>query len=57
MGTRPISELNQRALQKTGTGSYTITVPKHLVKAMRWQVRQELVFVKKGDNLILKDAE
>lgn len=57
MGTRSFEERNRRTIMKTGGESYTVTIPKHLMKELRWQVRQEVVFERKGKTLVIKDAE
>ena len=46
-----------RKLQKMGTHSYSITIPKELVKKFRWRERQklEIIFGGKKPELKIKD--
>lgn len=48
-----------RKLQRTGAEgrSYSLTLPKNLVKELDWQERQKLVVKKEEDKLIVTDWE
>ena len=57
MGTRGFEERNRRSLQKNGGNGYSVTIPIHLVRELRWQVRQELIIERRGKELVIKDAK
>ena len=37
--------------------SYALTLPKYLVRELKWQERQKLVVTKQGKKLIIEDWE
>lgn len=42
-------------IQQTKTGQYTVTLPRQIVKSMRWEKGDELdVFVERGDLVLRK---
>lgn len=55
MGVRQAGEQNIRTLQKTNTGSYTVSLPIELVRQLRWQNGQRVVFRRSGNKLVLED--
>lgn len=57
MGDKKIGEENIRKIQRTGRagGSYSITLPKRMVKQLGWQERQKLVVKQEGKKLIIED--
>jgi antitoxin component of MazEF toxin-antitoxin module len=56
MGRRKSGSENIRSLSKTGSGaSYAITLPKAMIKALKWKERQKLVVSGSGRTLLIKD--
>lgn len=55
MGTRSVGEQNVRTLQKTNTGTYTVSLPIELVRKLRWQDGQKVTIRRSGDKLIVED--
>lgn len=55
MGVRQAGEQNIRTLQKTNTGSYTVSLPIELVRQLRWQNGQRVVIRRSGNKLVLED--
>ena len=56
MGTRPYNELNKRKLFKSGGNSYTLTIPIQLIRELRWQMNQEVIVERRGQEIVIKDA-
>ncbi|HIA91639.1 TPA: AbrB/MazE/SpoVT family DNA-binding domain-containing protein [Candidatus Saccharibacteria bacterium] len=57
MGTRRFEESNIRKLFKSGQGrSYSLTIPIHLIRELRWQDNQELIIERDGNELRIRDA-
>ena len=48
---------NIRKLNKTGGSSYSLVLPKEMVKKLGWRERQKLQLEKKGKSIIIKDAK
>ena len=44
-----------RKLQKDGTHSYTINIPKDLVKELKWKERQKFIVKKIHGGVVIKD--
>jgi len=44
-----------RKLTKTGMGSYYLTLPRDMIKALGWKERQKLTVKKDGQKLIIED--
>jgi antitoxin component of MazEF toxin-antitoxin module len=44
-----------RKLSKVGGSSYAVTLPKALVKKLKWRERQKLVVKQRGQTLIISD--
>lgn len=44
-----------RKLQRVGSHSYSINVPKEIVDEFSWRERQKLVIKKNGERLIIED--
>lgn len=57
MGRRSLEDRNIRKLQKTGRGgaSYSVTLPKELIRELGWKERQKVTVEKKGETLIISD--
>lgn len=57
MGRSEVGEENVRKLQVTGRKgeSYMITLPKELVKKLKWREGQKLDVHARGQELIIKD--
>ncbi len=47
---------NIRKIQNS-KGSYYVTLPKEIVRALHWKERQKVVFKKKGNSIIISDWE
>ena len=56
MATKHFDKWNERVLQRNNTGTYTVTIPVNMVRDMRWQQGQRIVFEHKGKVLVIKDA-
>lgn len=54
MANRSHKERNVRALQQSN-GTYHITLPKEMVKALGWRERQKLEVDKRGKKLVIVD--
>ncbi len=50
------SNKNIRKLTRTGRASYTVVIPKNMVKKLGWQERQKLKLTLKGKSITIKDA-
>jgi phosphate uptake regulator len=55
MGTRSVGEQRVRTLQKTNTGTYTVSLPIQLVRDLRWQDGQKVIIRRSGKKLIVED--
>ena len=44
-----------RKLTRTGTHSYTIIIPKEIIKKFGWRERQKLELSEKGKSIVIKD--
>lgn len=57
MGSTKQGDEEIRKIQQTGEDgeSYMITLPKELVRDLRWQVGQKVTVHRYGDELIIKD--
>jgi bifunctional DNA-binding transcriptional regulator/antitoxin component of YhaV-PrlF toxin-antitoxin module len=59
MGGKKIGEEQIRKLQRTGRAgaSYSVTIPKQLIKDFGWRERQKVTITRRGRELIIKDWE
>ncbi|MCK5212240.1 AbrB/MazE/SpoVT family DNA-binding domain-containing protein [Candidatus Parcubacteria bacterium] len=48
---------NIRKLTRTGRVSYTVVIPKEMVKKLKWQERQKLQLKLRGKSVVVKDAK
>lgn len=55
MGNKRYGEESVRILSKAGTGSYQLTLPIGLVRALKWQTGQKLVIRPSGKKLVIED--
>lgn len=56
MPRRIFEEEHIRSLVKAASGaSYTVTLPKHLIRELGWKARQKLEVTKFGDGILIKD--
>lgn len=55
MGTYKAGQQNKRVLSKNNTGTYTLSVPIELVRALKWQTGQKLVLEKRGKTIVISD--
>lgn len=46
-----------RKINKTGTYSYYITIPKSLIQEMRWKEKQQVVVKRLGKRLFIEDGK
>jgi len=46
-----------RKLNKTGGSSYSIVIPKEMVKKLKWRERQKLHLKLRGKSVVVKDAK
>ena len=51
---RTIENRNVRKLYKHSS-SYAVTIPVEIIRALRWQERQKVVFKKQGKKIIIED--
>ena len=56
MGRPKAGELDIRVLQRTNSGTYTISLPLSMVQELNWREGQKLQVSKKGKSLTFKDA-
>lgn len=57
MGTYKAGQQNRRVLQKNNTGTYTVSVPIELVRQLKWQDGQRVVFEKRGKTIIISNVK
>lgn len=55
MGRRIFEESHIRNLTKTGAGSYTVTLPVHLVRQLKWREGQQVVVRARGEGFTVTD--
>jgi len=55
MGARRAGEQQVRNLTVNRTGTYSISLPIELVRALKWQQGQKLIVSKRGKNLVIED--
>ena len=48
---------NIRKLNRVGLTSYSVVIPKDMVKKLGWRERQKLQLERKGKSIIIKDAK
>ncbi len=46
---------NIRKITKNGAGTYYISVPKELLKELKWKERQKVVVKKRGQGVLITD--
>jgi antitoxin component of MazEF toxin-antitoxin module len=57
MGTKKADQRQVRILAQNNTGSYSVTLPIEIVRALRWKRGQKVVVKQQGKKLILSDWE
>jgi antitoxin component of MazEF toxin-antitoxin module len=57
VGTRRYSEFNQRTVSRSGSGSYSITIPVNLLRELKWREGQQVSVIRKGKQLIITDIK
>jgi len=57
MGTYKAGQQGVRVLQKNNTGTYTVSLPVELIRALKWQEGQKVNIEKRGKNIIISDWE
>jgi hypothetical protein len=55
MGARKAGEQQVRNLTQNRTGTYSISLPIELIRALKWQQGQKVVVSKRGKNLVIED--
>ena len=55
MGARRAGEQQVRNLTVNRTGTYSISLPIELVRALKWQQSQKLIVSKRGKTLVIED--
>lgn len=55
MGARKAGEQQVRNLTQNRTGTYSISLPIELVRALKWQQGQKVVVSKSGKKLVIED--
>ncbi len=55
MGARRAGEQQVRNLTVNRTGTYSISLPIELVRALKWQQGQKLIVSKRGKTLVIED--
>ena len=56
MPRRIFEEEHIRSLVKAASGaSYTVTLPKHIVRELGWKAKQKLEVTKFGEGILIKD--
>jgi len=48
---------NIRKLNRTGIGSYSVVIPKKMIKKLKWREKQKLKIVLRGKSITIKDAK
>ena len=48
---------NIRKLNRVGRTSYSVVIPKAIVKKLKWKERQKLQFNLRGGTITIKDAK
>ena len=46
-----------RKIAVTGRGTYSMTLPKAMVRNLKWRKGQRVVVERKGDSLVIRDFE
>ena len=52
---RKIENRNIRTLYKSGSGSYSLTLPIEIIRAFKWREKQKVTVKKSGKNIIISD--
>jgi antitoxin component of MazEF toxin-antitoxin module len=55
MARPAVGEEHIRKLQNTGGGTYTVSIPIHMIKKLKWRQGQKVEFALEGEKLVLKD--
>lgn len=55
MGTKRAGKQHERVLSQNNSGSYQVTLPVELVRALGWQKGQKIVVKKQVDQLVIED--
>lgn len=56
MPRRKLADRNTRKIMKSG-GSLVVSIPKEILKELRWRVKQKVVVKKKGNGVFIGDWE
>jgi antitoxin component of MazEF toxin-antitoxin module len=57
MGRRVVEQHHIRSITRSGGGSYGITLPIEIIRALQWQERQKVVVRSVGKKIIIDDWE
>jgi hypothetical protein len=58
MPRRVFEEEHIRSLTKgSGGSSYSVIIPKHLIRELGWKAKQKLEVVRYGDGVLIRDWE
>jgi hypothetical protein len=57
MATKKIKDLNKRKLTKMGRKSLGLTLPKDIVKKLKWKEGQNVMVKQQGRLVVIKDAK
>lgn len=55
MARRKIEDSNVRKISKTGGGSFYVTIPVEIMRALKWRERQKVKISNKGKTLTIRD--
>lgn len=55
MGTYKAGEQGRRILAKNNTGTYMVSLPVEVIRALKWQEGQKLSVEKRGKTIIISD--
>jgi hypothetical protein len=55
MGARKFNQQHIRNITQNSSGTYSITLPKQLIRELRWQRHQQLTVRREGKKLIVED--
>lgn len=55
MGARKAGEQQVRNLTQNRTGTYSVSLPIELIRALKWKQGQRVVVSRSGNNLVIKD--
>ena len=55
MGRQKIGKESVRTITQNNSGTYSVTLPKELMRELRWQKRQRVTVKRKGKQLLITD--